>query len=247
MLYDTTTETKNVCNKYGLVLQKTQNGFELYSTTNQSIETYLNYISQVSGQTAFEFLGTTTDQNFYNFTNIPINELGVLTYESDQTVQNTSNIPIQLKETFVQEVSTQNALKITLKFEDIIRFYKTNNPIEYSIELQARETQWMYYIINNSNQAYNQLEIQSTDENIQFTATAEIILQNGDKALPFASQTTKIPLKNEVTYTLNLINTKKNIAGERKEIVIKGLPIPNPKNLQIQNDHTIASSIYVYI
>ena len=247
MVYDATTETKSVLNKYRLVLRKTQSGFELYSTTNQSIETYLNYITQVSGQTAFEFLGTTTDQHFYNFTNIPINELGVLTYESDQTVNDASHTSIQLKETFVEAASTQNALSITLKFEDIIRLQKTNDPIEYSIQLQARETQWIYYIINNSNQEYNQLEIQSTNENIQFTKTAETTLQNGDKALPFSSQPTKIPLKNEVTYTFNLINTKKNIAGERKEIVIKGLPIPNPENLQIQDDHTIASLIYLYI
>lgn len=246
LVYETSIETQAIFQKYGLVLRKAADGFEVYSTTNQSTETYLNYISQVSGQTAFEFIGITTDPNFYYFTNIPMNEVGVLTFASDQTNSDASNSSILLKETFVKEASTQYALKLTTKFDDIIHTKKTIENIAYSIQLQARDTQWIYYIINKSNQEYNQLEIQSTDQNIQFTAAAEITLQNGDKALPFISQT-QISLTNEVTHQFNLINTKKTITGERKEIIFKGLPIPNPQNLQIQDDHTIASLVYVYI
>ncbi|AXG69266.1 hypothetical protein KORDIASMS9_01486 [Kordia sp. SMS9] len=246
LLYEAAAETQATFQKYGLTIRKTNDGFEVYSTTNQSLETYLNYISQVSGQTAFEFLGRTTDQNFYYFTDIPMNEVGVLTFTSDQTNSDASNNSIMLKETFVQKAATQHALQLTIKFEDLIQAKKTNDPIAYSIQLQARQTQWVYYIINKSNQEYNQLEIQSTDAAIQFTAAAEITLQNGDIALPFSSQI-QIPLTNEVTHQFNLINTKKTISGERKEIIFKGLPIPNPQNLQTQDDHTIASLVYLYI
>lgn len=247
MSYKASTTTETMLSKYGIVLRNEQDGFEIYTTTNQSIETFLTYITNVSGHTAFEFDGITSDANFYNFTNIPINKVGVLTYESNQTVTEDSNTTIQLQENFVPSNSATNALKITIYFDDIIRLQQTNDHIQFSIQLQARETQWNYYIINNSNQEYNQLEIQSTDEHIQFSEVSEVTLQNHQKALLFTSNTNNIPLKNEVTYQFNLINSRKTIAGERKEIIIKGLPIPNPQNISIQNDHTIASLMYVYI
>jgi hypothetical protein len=232
---------------YGLILRHTNDGFEVYTSSDQSLETHLNYITQVSGQTAFEFVGITTDPNFYNFTELPINEIGVLKYVSNATVANTSNSSIQLQETFVKQASTENTIKITIQFDDLINLQKTQDRIQFHIQLQARETQWNYYIVNNSNQEYYQLEIQSSDENIQFSGSTAVTLQNGQNALLFSSQTTKIPLKNEVTYKFDLISTKKTIAGERKEIVVKGLPIPSPQNLQVQDDLTIASLVYVYI
>ncbi|PTX64049.1 hypothetical protein C8N46_101659 [Kordia periserrulae] len=247
MSYKASATTEKILSKYGIVLRNEHDGFEIYTTANQSIETFLTYITNVAGHTAFEFEGVANDQNFYNFTNIPINNVGVLTYESNQTIAEASSTTIQLQETFVPSNTAANALKVTIYFDDIIRLQQTNDHVQFGIQLQARKTQWNYYIINNSNQEYNQLEIQSTDENIQFSDATEVTLQNNQKALRFTSNTSQIPLKNEVTYQFNLINTRKTIAGERKEIIIKGLPIPNPQNISIQNDHTIASLMYVYI
>lgn len=242
--YETSAQTKTILDKYGFVMRLLNNGFEIY-TNSQTIEEQLNYISQVAGIDAFNFYGITTDQNFYNFTNIPMNELGVLTYVSDTTDAST-DATIQLAETIISEASTQHAVSISIKFDDIIRLKKSSDAIHFNIQMQARETQWNYYIINNSNQEYNQLEITGNND-IQFEQPQEVTLQNGQKALLFASKTTKIPLKNEVTYKFDLVNTKKTIAGDRKEIILKGLPIPNPQNLQVNNDHTIASLIYIYI
>ncbi|WP_420571505.1 hypothetical protein [Kordia sp.] len=244
--YKATTSTKTILDKYGLILRILTDGFEVYTSSEQSIETHLNYISQVSGITAFQFEGITTDANFYNFTDISTNELGILSYASDMTETSSNTTKIQLSETFIKEANNQKTITVAIKFDDIIRLQKIMNPISFSIQLQARKTEWNYYVVNNSNQEYNQLVIEGANE-IQFTSPTEQILQNGQKALLFSSKPTKIPLKNEVTYTFDLVNTKQTISGERKEIVIKGLPIPNPQNLQIQDDHTIASLIYVYI
>jgi len=244
--YQASQETTTMMSKYGFVLRLMKDGFELYTSSSQPIETHLNYITQVSGATSFEFIGITTDPNFSNFTNIPMNELGVLTFASDQTVSNTSDTKIQLAETFVTDTTAHKTIAISIKFEDLIRLQKTMSNLSFLIQLQARETQWNYYIVNSSNQEYNELAIEGSDE-IQFTSPTETTLQNSQKALLFISKTTKIPLKNEVTYTFDLVNTKQTISGDRKEVLIKGLPIPNPQNLQIQDDHTIASLIYVYI
>ncbi|MBC8754350.1 hypothetical protein H2O64_06685 [Kordia sp. YSTF-M3] len=243
--YKASTASQTLMDKYGFILKATTNGFEVY-TTNQSIETHLNYITQVSETTAFTFVGITSDQNFYNFTELPINELGVLTYTSTSTANVEANETIQLAENFVTDTTTQEVVSITITFDDLIRLHKTTNNVQFNIQMNARETQWYYYIINNSNQEFKKLVIES-DNDIQFSGPTAATLQNGQNALLFSSETTKIPLKNTVEYTFNLTNTKTTLAGERTEIIIKGLPIPNPQNLQVNNDHTIASLMYVYI
>jgi hypothetical protein len=244
--YKASAASQTLMDKYGFILKATTNGFEVYTTSNQSIETHLNYITQVSETTVFTFVGITSDQNFYNFTELPINELGVLTYSSANTKNGVTDGTIELAETFVTDTTTQEAVSITITFDDLIRLRETTNNVQFSIQMNARKTQWNYYIINNSNQEFKQLVIQS-DNDIQFSGPTAATLQNGQNALLFSSETTKIPLKNTVEYTFNLTNTKSTLAGERTEIIIKGLPIPNPQNLQVNNDHTIASLMYVYI
>ncbi len=244
--YKANTDSQALMQKYGFILKSTINGFEVYAATNQSIETQLNYIAQISETTAFTFVGITTDQNFYNFTELPINQLGVLTYASNHTENPTENETVQLAETFVTDTTIQEAVSITITYDDIINLHKANDNVQFSIQMNARKTQWNYYVINNSNQEFKQLMIQSDNE-IQFSGPTAVTLQNGQDALLFSSETTKIPLKNTVKYTFNLINTKATLSGERTEIIIKGLPIPNPQNLHVNNDHTIASLIYVYI
>lgn len=243
--YRANSKTKIIQDKFGFVFKLLPDGFEFYTSSSQPIETYLNYITKVTGATAFEFEGITDYANFYNFTDIPINELGVLSYESDKS-KTLSNDIIQLSETFVKDINNQKAITISVKFKDIISLKKSNSNIVFHVQMQARKTIWNYYIINNSHQEYDELTIQGSKE-IQFTTPTETTLQNGQKALLFSSDSTKIPLKNEATHTFELVNTKKTISGDRKEIIIKGLPIANPQNLQIQNDHSIASLIYVYI
>ena len=244
--YTATADTKRWMEKYGMLLKLNTNGFEVFTTTNQSIETHLNYIAQVSQNNYFAFAGITSDPNFYNFTNIPMDQLGVLSYTSDNNENITANETTQLAETFSSAAATQEAVSITITFNDIIRLYKATNNVQFNIQMNARETQWKYYVINNSNQEFKQLAIQS-DNDIQFSEPTAVTLQNGQNALLFSSETTKIPLKNTVQYTFNLINTKTTLTGNRTETIIKGLPIPNPQNVQLNNDHTIASLLYVYI
>lgn len=244
--YKPSLNTQTLMNTYGLILKSNTTGLEVFATTNQPMESYLNYIKRVSETTGLTFMGIATDPNFYNFTELPINQLGVLSFASNRTHNDAESENIQLVETFDTTSNSQNAVSITIQFDDLLKLYTIQNPLQFSILLNARKTQWNYYIINNSNQEFKQLEIQS-DPEIQFSNSTTVTLQNGQNALVFSSQNTKIPLKNSVQYHFNLINTKTTLSGERTEIIINGLPIPNPQNLQVNNDLTIASLIYVYI
>lgn len=244
LAYNPSADTKKIIDTYGLIIRRMTNGFQLYASTNQTIEDYLNYITQVTGSDAFEFNASATDQGFYQYTaEIPLNKIGILSYENNGQ----ANMPITLQETFIPQAETLDIIRIKIKFEEIINAEKANANLAYQIQLTARQTQWQYYIINNSNQNYNEIEVQSNTEEIQFSNEGETELQNGQKALLFSSGTTRIPLKNSAEYSFDLINNKQTIAGNRKETIFKGLPIPNVSNLQILDDQTIASPMYVYI
>lgn len=244
--YEAHPQTQALMQKYGIVLHVMNSGFELFAATNQTIETFLTYISQVSNQTSFDFWATTTTQNFYNFTKVPYNMLGTLTYSS-ANIGNESSDGILLLENFEANSSAEKAMNVSIQFQDVISLQKENQILQFNIQLEARSTQWNYFIIQNSDQSYQELSIQSKDRSIHFSKPQQTTLQNGQKAVCFSSEETKIPLHDTIINPLDLINTKKTASGERNEIIIKGLPIPNPENLQIQNDHTIASVAYVYI
>ncbi|WP_430410640.1 hypothetical protein [Kordia sp.] len=244
LIHNPSIGTKKIMDSYGLIIRRMSNGFELYASTNQSIEDYLNYIQQVTQTDTFEFNATATDQNFYNYTaEVPLNEIGILSYKNNGQ----TNTPITLEKTFIPQSDTSDILQIKIKFEDIIHANKNNTNLAFQIQLHARETQWQYNIINNSNQNYTKIAIQSNTDEIQFSNKGETTLENGQEAILFSSGKTLIPLKNTAQYKFDIINTKQTIAGDRQETIFKGLPIPDASNLKILEDNTIASSMYVYI
>lgn len=244
LAYNPNATTKKIIDTYGFIVRKKQNGFELYTSTNQSIEDYLNYIKQVTGNDTFEFTGSAINQNFYNYTaEVPLTEIGVLSYENNAQ----TNTPITLEETFISKSDAQEAIHITIKFDDIVNAHKANPNLTFQIQLNARKTQWQYNIINNSNQNFAEIDIESNTEEIQFSNEGETTLQNGQQATLFSSGTTLIPLKDTTEYKFNIVNTKQTIAGNRKETIFKGLPIPDASNFKILEDNIIASPMYVYI
>ena len=114
--YKASVDTQILMNTYGLIQKATTNGFEVYATTSQPIETFLNYITKVSETTAFEFAGITSNETFYNFTALPVNQLGVLTYQSDNQENVVTAENIQLAETFVSDETSQEAISIIIIF-----------------------------------------------------------------------------------------------------------------------------------
>ncbi|WP_298423861.1 hypothetical protein [uncultured Kordia sp.] len=244
LVFNPSSESKKIIDTYGLIIRKMPDGFQVYTSTNQPIKDYLNYIKQVTGADTFEFNGVVTDQNFYNYTaEIPVNEIGILSYENNGK----TSVPTILEKAFSPQSDTEDIVLIKIKFEDIINVQENNTNLTFQVQLTARKTQWQYYIINNSNQNYHKIAIQSNTEEVQFSNEGEVTLQNGQKAVLFSSGTTTIPLKNKSQYSFEIINTKQTIAGNRKETIFKGLPIPNTSNLKILEDNNIASPMYVYI
>lgn len=245
--YKESEETNQIANRFSIKLQLKASGFSLYTATTQSIEDFLNYITQSTSGSYFEYLVEATNQSFYNFTDIPINTIGYFNYDSGNVTESENEIILQ--SSFIETSAASEALRIRIHFSDIITSYKTGNPIQYAIKLTARATQWQYNIINSSGQEFNQLKITS-DNHINFEDPEQVTLANGQKALQFSTGSQRISLTDTAKFKVNLVNLKEGALANNSQIVFKGLPIPNPDTFTIieKDDNVyVASLMYIYV
>lgn len=246
--YTPSTETQRLMDKYTLRILKTPEGFSFYASTSQSIKGFLNYLRTTDNTTSFSFDVLSMNQEFTVFTaEYPIDALGTISFDSTRTTMvESTNV---LQGAFTSSPMSQISFSISIDYDAIIRFRESGNNPKYKILFTARKTQWRYYIINNSNQHFEKLEIQSKS-GIQFREPKEVTLQNGAVALMFSSGEMKLPIKEKVEDMFNLLGTKTNLGNTRTQTIISGLPIAKPTSIEIykEGDVTqVASPLYIYI
>lgn len=246
LIYEPSEATKSLMQRYGFKIINNSNGFSFLMSKNSALNTFLDYIAHSTNTNVFSFNISTVNSKFYQFTEqFSMEDIGYLQYTS-----NTSNISentILLDGEFISTASSEHVLKLDVLFNDIILSKTTHDPINYSISLDARATQWHYNIINSSNQHFDTLSITS-DTAIEFTKLKEIILPNAQVAQCFSSGETKIPLKESGDYNFDLVSSTKKLGQTRLKTIFKGLPHPDPGTLTINHStKEITSLAYVYI
>lgn len=248
LVYTPSKNTQKLINRFSFKIEKRMKGFSFYTEEKESYAAFLNYIEQATELSSFDFDVSTINSNFYQVTSVfPINEIGYFSYESNHKTQDTSTII--LKETFNPSSNATAVFKLKINFSDIIALKDTENPISFKIQLEARSTQWVYNIINTSNQDFGTLSIKSSSK-IVFDSSKKVTLQNGQEALQFSSGDQKIPLKQVPKFTFDLANTTTKLGNNRTNIIFKGLPNANPAIMDIYKDNgkdEVMSLMYVYI
>ncbi|WGH75698.1 hypothetical protein P8625_00620 [Tenacibaculum tangerinum] len=243
VVYEPTVTTQTIMHKYGLKLQREQNGFTLYIPSATELLSFLKYLSEVTAATSFTFRLTTLKTDFYFFTEFPVNEKGYYFCSTSNLVDKSKN---ELVLSFKKEEDLSNTVcKIQIDFTDLISSSVTN----YIVKFESRSTQWNYLIINNKSTYFEELHIEGTPT-IQFSKPVDVTLENGQKALSFLSETTAITLQEKPKYKLNLIGKVTKLGTHRTQMVYSGLPLPNPSVLEIVKQgtkHVIRSLMYVYI
>ncbi|MEE4000451.1 hypothetical protein V1T75_08870 [Tenacibaculum sp. FZY0031] len=247
LVYVASKETKGIIKRFSLKLKVIDNGFEFYTQTEKTIEEFLNYITLTTGEESFNFNITTTNQQFYHYTNLPVNQLGVIKFSSASV--ETSNKEKKLIPSFTKKQEANILSRVSIHFQELVKLDKSKELANYKIQFKARETQWKYFILNNSKQNLGELSITGKSEK-QFKGPFDVILQNGQKAQEFSLKEGVLPLSEVPKYQFNLIsNTKKN--GEaRTRVICKGLPTPNPNTIEIKRSESelvVASLMYVYV
>ena len=248
-------DTAQLIKRFGFKLKNNTNGFDLYVNSSSALSSLLNYICKATSQTSFDFDITTNNKNFTSFTDLPVNWVGQLIYDSQASSNTNDAGVIQLAETLSKNQSTPLLGNLKLYFNDILKFSSDTGPAHFNISFKARATQWQYFIINKSQVQLTSPAI-SGKTDISFTGPENIALETGQQALLFSSDSTLIPLSERPKHRFDLVN-KPAEAGRgafgkapAPKIIFKGLPNPDPARfgiVEIDKINQVSSPMYVYV
>lgn len=247
-------ETKQLQKRFGILIRKNINGFTLYADTQQPVAGYLQYISQATGKTCFDFRIESGNDTFSTFTELPVDWLGQLIYNSSDDLGTTDNDVVRLNEKLTENGTGPGVGKLTIHFKDILKWQQEPGNAVFAIHLNARATQWQYFVINKSNVQLSNPQINGSDE-IGFEEPLQVAIESGEEALLFSSGKNLIALSELPKYRFALINqdTPVNEGIPKKtqaRIIRKGLPNPSLKQSGIVNINGIkhlSSPMYVYV
>ncbi len=191
---------KEIIGQLGIVLRLTENGFQLFSPTEETITSFLAQLSNTHGITAFDFDITINDPKFYNYTDLPIGR--IVSFSSADPQNETIGDQTVLHPSLHEREDTNLLGNLHIAIDDILSLASNDAPITFAISFSARATQWCYYIINDSLLPVDNLHIVS-DADIQFSDPIEVVMPNEAKALLMTSNVL-IPLSNSRKYDFEL-------------------------------------------
>lgn len=246
LIFNPANETKKLLTRYGFLHRNKPNGFELYTTTPGPLPSYLESIMKTTRQESLEFLVSTADTLFYNYTSLPDNFKGFI-YSNKKTQPDNEKETLCLLPENAQEPAGTLA-KITLYFEDVIQLIAKGKTASYTIHFEARKTQWQYFIVSRGARAVNNLTVKHR-EAITFTGPDKVTIPSGEQALLFTADTL-LPIMEAPVYKFDLVNNTEKKSGitPSATIIYKGLPNPGPENIgRSATVNHLSSPMYVYI
>lgn len=241
--------------KFGFFIKYKINGFDLYSNSAAPITALLDYMKTTGSQDYFKFDILNTNTNFRIFTELPVDRLWQMDYSSHDPLNSIEGDDTILHLTLTDQKTTHFIGSLKLYFTDIIFLSRKISPVNFSICLNSRTTQWQYYIINKGGLPLNNPSISSSD-NIVFNGPENVLLENGEAAILFYTDGTGLPLSEFPTRKLSLVNSVTgSTAGtfEKKSVtrkIIQALPMPKPSNfgiLVVDGKKQVTSPMYIYL
>lgn len=239
--------------KRGFHMRNKVNGFDLYFNGMQTLAETFSYITQTTGLEYFEFNAITSDPEFTMFTDISPDWLGQLLFDSSSTSNEYANGAVVLKENLYPYPDERYVAILKIYFRDILNNQANGAPVAFEMRLNARSTQWQYYIINRSAVPLDNPAI-SGKSGIKFDGPENVTIQSGQRALLFSSGANLLPLSLAPKYKFDLVNTTTSVESAVKKsgqkVLFKGLPNADPKNIGIVNVNgksEVSSPIYVYV
>lgn len=245
-------EQKSFMHQYGFRLVPKQGGFDLAVNSLQPLEKYIDYLRLKTAFSSFLFEVHVSDPVFYQYTEMPLNQLMGFSYTSaDVMADSTSESSVELKPNLV-ETSMNNVLaSIAIQWSDVIAA-GASIPV-YTIRYQSRKTQWRYYVVSANTSEAEKMIIEDK-EGHRFQNSGTTTLANGRTAVCFISVNDDMALSEKPKYKFNLLkDTNETSAGSAKrsaQIIFKSLPNPDPGNLVVKHENgnqLAVSPVYVYI
>ncbi len=247
--------TVQLIRRYGFrILKGALNEFEFYSNTKSDLPLFLDYVKATTGCTFFDFNLVILNKEFNLFTDIPVNWVGQMEFDSTHVKQSEDGSNIQLIAKFGNSNGTGNGGRLRIYFADILKYWQQECPV-FNIQFEARATQWQYYVVIKNTLSMNQPSI-TGKSGIAFRGPEKVKMGTGESALFFTSGDCLIPLSEKPRHIFDLVSTRnESTAGAEStkitnRIVLKSLPNPDPKKMsliRIGKLDAVASPMYVYV
>jgi len=245
--------TSFLLKRFGFMMKNTANGIEFYSNSSNGADLLL-YVSLATGLISFDFDLITHEDYFNYFTDLPMNWIGKLEYDSQaESNQHERNV-ITLKPKLSTSVHQPILGSLSVHFDQLIKSANKAIPLEFIINYEARATQWQYYIINRS--AIKLVNPKITGKSgIKFEGPQNITIETGEQAMLFSSINDLITLSILPVHKFDLIDAPLlNVDGEVNKnfitkTIVKGLPTPQVKRVGDLKVETklVSSPMYVYV
>lgn len=242
-------ETARLMHRYTMSWRKNQTGFELYCQHAQSDE-LLAYLQSCYPSEELQWNLIGDKAHFCEITESDSNTLLQFDLRLDTSSDTTSSWLNLKPDTTLAYPRTQALASLRCHFADLKNAYLRQNNFQY--EFQARKLHWVYLLINRSQQELQQPQIVLNNQ-VSFAEPELVQLENGEQALRFSALAGSYLFQQENQPQFDLqVESSLVLAGQRqKQILLKGLPTPQPGMLSIrrQSDHTqvVSSEMYVYI
>ncbi|MCB0835844.1 MAG: hypothetical protein KDD99_04210, partial [Bacteroidetes bacterium] len=256
MMFQPEVSTGRIMQQYGLLFRFYNDTLTFLMPGMSTVSELLNDITLNTSISSFIFTLTTSEPYFYQYTDLPIGQITEIMFDSHEVMDTEQNDQIQLKPDFIENKETPQIAQVKIHFDDLIKLSESENPIQYSIQFQARSTQWIYYFIGGNLNDQSKLAVyDKSNPQIRFEGPSPVKLPNGQDALQFSSGNHLIPFSEFPNFQFDLIDkSQKKHEKEPQEaqetIIIKGLPNPKPAYISItyMDDKSLVNSpMYVYL
>lgn len=239
--------TEQLLKRYGFMLNHSKNGFRMYVSAPAAVADFLQYISLVSGQEAFSFELVTKDPGFFVYTDLPYNELVQLSFDSSNVSATESTLTFNTGFAAGQQNSIVGTM--TVAFEDILRYTTTAAPV-FRIALNARSTQWQYYIVNTTKMPISNPGITGKNP-ASFSGPQTVTIESGQEAMLFVSEEL-LPLSEKPFYQFDFVSYPSNGVSKKPapKMLFRGLPNAGAEyyaTTTVNGAVQVCSPMYVYV
>jgi len=236
--------TKKLINKKGLIFKSEVSRFSVYYPLQFDVDVVkdLAHSSQV-----LTFQMYSDDAQFINFTNTSFESLNYFKYSNLKLSPERFNELVPEMEPVGENLGVIATLEIHAK-----TFLEPENGLgaDYQINFKARQTPWVYYIIESSTREQHETLRVTDHQGRRFEGPQQVRLSNGGLAARFYSGSIQYPtLQAPTGYCL-----LKSVKPDRGvETLISQLPTASPTSLNslvsVPTAPTdgLASSMYVYL
>jgi len=233
-------KTLEIIQRHKLILKVDSGELSLYSLQNVSRKQFLSVVSDMMDNDPLQFTLDYGGPNIVTISQFPVNWAGHLELTSQL---HSDQLTLQFNSSSLNETSYIG--QINISWESL------ENNAHFSITIPERQTYWRYYIFNKNNIRFKHPEVLSTDGFI-FNYHGYTHLENGEKAMLFQSESSKLSLKEKNNIQLSLVDKRSNstTAISENKTIINRLPSPKVSGLNVAiegKDVHEYSDIYVYI